>query len=352
MPSRGGFRPRWPFRPNRASPQWANLAYWWPVSGEDLKNPVELVQSARATRDTGSDLSFVSSSFAGGSVPGTTGSVSFTDRLKLGLQTLSLSAGSLSIWARSAITSTGSSAYVFGRNKAGNNAGDVAIALASGTSKMSGFVSDGTNTRSCDSTLVMDTGWHHYLLAWDATGVNLYVDGFNKFSAAGGAAVAAHASTGFALGMPNDTIGDLVTDGAAWQGNYTDARIYARKLDDGDAIRLWEPSSRWELYRPVGRPVSFLPTTVANPAARISQAGALSVYQATPKGRVSQAGGLSVYQATPASRVSQAGALAVYAVTNVVRVSQVGAMVVYVSPPAFNPAWATNSNSFLGSEVA
>lgn len=243
-PFRGNLLPNWPLlRPNRRSDQWRGLAYWWPLDGQSLDRPFDLVGGQAATADSTGNVYHANPTLGGVAFFSQDGGQ--TRRLNVGLQSLALPAGAISCWARTDTLVYAVDGYAVGRNAAGANDGDVGIIFRSSNSKMSFFLQTAAGTTSLDSTLTTDTGWHLFVGTWDANGCDFWTDGGDKVSGTG-RTLLAHGSRGFAVGYPHDQAS--TSDGIGWTGNVSDFRIYSRKLDDADVAAMFDPLTRWDLW--------------------------------------------------------------------------------------------------------
>jgi len=188
--------------------------------------------------------------------------------------------------------------------------------------------------------------WYHMALGYWHDGSNRQLsywrDGVLVTTAAG------PTSTAFAWTTPR--IGTINTGGAGrFSGYLADFRFYDRLLSDADVAHLYNPATRWDLYRPlmrasvgqgpgsiarvsqVGLEVLLDPTAEAT--ARVSQVG-LEVLLRQTRGMLSQLVAEVAVQPVPAARLSQLVAEVAVQLVPAARLSQLVAEVAVQPVPA------------------
>jgi hypothetical protein len=99
----------------------------------------------------------------------------------------------------------------------------------------------GDNPRTGSAIAVSDTEWHHIAYTYDGTTWSGYLDGSVVFS--GGASFTLTEGTSvFIIMSANGSV-------APFNGAVDDIRIYDRGLTAGEIGEIYNPSTRWELFR-------------------------------------------------------------------------------------------------------
>jgi len=225
---------------NAASLQAAGLQVWFPtlVSVGDAELLRDVVGGADATLTNGPawsnhELFGPCLSFDGSDDHLVTGDTSSGN----GSTALTVSA-----WV---MTSTVSTQRTIARRQDGSGTGVWALGAGWTANKAEFYINDGTWRGSGGGTTSINDGQPHLLTGtYDGAAIRIYVDGvLESSSAATGTLDSRSVAT---------TIGAYTHAGVGevWSGLIADLRIYARALAAAEIWQLWEPATRWELYRP------------------------------------------------------------------------------------------------------
>lgn len=226
--SAGGRRPLWPFTINEDSTQYEGLVFWQPVITADVKGSLAVTDQF-------------------GSVVGTPTMTTETDPIGLSFLHSGSSAHSfahlakysvsipfaLSIWVN--FTGT-TNRVVFEKN--GNSGFSLQTASGSGATMLNcGGVSMVNNVN------VNDGNWHHVFVEVlsTSTTINWWIDGIVDTNGSTSPVAPSYgSSTPVYTGSRNGSAG--------FTGRLADARLYQTIWPNPRV--LWEPRSRWDLYRP------------------------------------------------------------------------------------------------------
>lgn len=169
-------------------------------------------------------------------------------------QNWTTSEGTLSVWVKT--DSTAGDKYLIGRNRSGDNAGDIAIVLANlNPDKFRGLIQTGSGSRVCDANAAPNTtNWYHLLLKWDGSETSFWIDGVKQTDTDTGVSLSAHANDDFCWGWSSTAHSD--SHGPEFNGKSDDLAAWNRALSDIEIVKLyqlgrggWLRQKRVEIFR-------------------------------------------------------------------------------------------------------
>jgi len=230
------------FEINRASPQADGLVGWWPFFGKSQTLFDFSGYSNHGTLTNGPI--WTANDFLGGQALDFDGSDDFVnvgDPPSLDITgTITISA-----WIRPDISPVSMDAFSRIVNKTDN---DEAYRLNLDGNQLEWAVNDGTTNDQVDFNFTFDVGvWHHVVGTWEPNPgrKRVYIDGIMRNDLA---------SVNTSIESTLDPIsfgGD--TTSSSWNGAIDDVRIYNRALSRAEVWAVYDPSTRWDLYRSLQR---------------------------------------------------------------------------------------------------
>ncbi len=239
--------PNFPFITNKESPQARGLIAWWPsLNNYSFRDFTEsgLNGTFSGNASVVSEPVMGFSTFFGGA--GTSDIVTISDDPKLDISDSNFS---ISFWMRRNGTSNTFPRFI---NKGSATKG-YGFQLFSSTDKVN-FIArrSSVTTRVQTNSSVLSGILYHICGTFDGSAITIYVNGLNDNGGASGAFSAT---------------ADLIIGGAAgsqrWGGNISDLRLYNRLLLPIEVYQIFSPQTRWDLYRPLHRPLGFSPVVPA-----------------------------------------------------------------------------------------
>lgn len=171
----------------------------------------------------------------------------------------------ISIWVQ-LNSAPANTLYVFGGNTLTNGENGFFFGwenrvAAGGIREIRMNISKGASPPTIDArsnnNAITDANLHHVLIAGNGTSVNFYIDG-NPFGSTSPVGVLAAGNSTRTLNIGRANFGSTAVP---LIGRLGDFRIYKKILTDSEALQLFSPSTRWDLYK-VPKRIFFIPTAV------------------------------------------------------------------------------------------
>jgi hypothetical protein len=234
-------KPAFPFRLNQQSQQSAGLIGWWPMSPGELKKVYDF--SGRGGTGTLVDFAdpidafrfdpvhghylFFDSDFGNEDYITIPHSESCSPKEEF----------TISFWFR---TEEGSNTVQLFHKQQLFPLRGINIIKISGTSRIQATISTPTGSDTVQGTTsVNGDGWHHIAVTRDADVHTIWLDGVTEATSVSG-------FTGSVENQEDIRLGHLISH---LDGDLTDIRIYNRALTSTEIFNLWQPETRFELYR-------------------------------------------------------------------------------------------------------
>lgn len=217
--------------PNKDSPHWKGLLSWYPIIRGDAMD-FGSRQNNRAVADSTASTSIHSELGVTGEFTQTA-----TDRYRVtGFTGLLDFPYSISCWLVSNAPA-GSFEGIFTIGAASNQQ----IAIDVRSSNLEAVSQSGGSSSFNGGTAISAGDLHHAVFVLEnATSRKFYVDG----------ALISTATANQAYFTPDRLeLGDLIYESLPFDGKLADARVYSRRLAIADVQHMYDPATRWDLYK-------------------------------------------------------------------------------------------------------